>query len=171
VAWEDAKAYCQWVGRRLPTEAEFEYATRAGTDTEYWWGDEKSGWRHVANLADESAKRLYPNFFGNTFIAGYDDGYVRTASVGSFEANPFGLYDMTGNVHEYTADVFYHEYYAISPRKNPSGPSDLLPTIIASRGGGWDTGVGGARSATRSMAAAELSSPMTGFRCAKDASQ
>jgi formylglycine-generating enzyme required for sulfatase activity len=144
VSWEDAQAYCRWAGKRLATEAEFEYATRAGTETKYWWGNGNPGSRRVANIGDESAKRQYSDWI---IMTGYDDGYVRTAPVGSFEANPFGLHDMTGNVWEWTADWYDEQYYGSRPPKNPKGPSKGDYKVF--RGGSWNAVPGLVRSALR----------------------
>lgn len=130
VSWEDAQTYCRWAGKRLPTEAEFEYATRARTKTKYWWGNGNPGSRLIANVGDESLKRQYSDW---PIMVGYDDGSVRTAPVGSFEANQFGLHNMTGNVWEWTADWFDEYYYESSPRKNPQGPSKSSPRWVLVR--------------------------------------
>lgn len=163
VSWEDANAYCRWSGKRLPTEAEFEYATRAGTETKYWWGNSDPGGRRVANIADETARRRYPNW---TITTGYGDGYVRTAPVGLFDVNPFGLYDMIGNVWEWTADWYGEHYYQGSPPRNPQGPSSGEHRVL--RGGSWGPGPGNARSAHRLRLTPSKRFDDIGFRCAQD---
>ncbi len=127
------KRFAAFVGEtRYVTTAEEEdnaYANRGGTQTIYWWGDGNPGSRRVANIGDEAAKRKFPIW---TIMAGYDDGYVRTAPVGSFEPNRFGLHDTTGNVWEWTADWYGNDYYATSPERNPKGPSSGTWRVLRS---------------------------------------
>jgi len=162
VSWNDADAYCRWADKRLPTEAEFEYANRAGTRTVYWWGDGNPGSQRVANIADESASRRFP---GLPVMAGYDDGYERTAPVGSFNPNPWGLYDMIGNVWEWTADWYDEDYYRNSPEQNPTGPNSGKYKVL--RGGSWHNGPLGVRSAYRRSSQPEYRYDHIGCRCAK----
>ncbi len=159
VTWFDAKAYCQWVGKRLPTEAEWEYAARAGSETQHWWGDESPGSRRVGNIPDvysQTAYGLQPSFID------YDDGYERTSPVKSFSPNPWGLHDMSGNVWEWTADWYDLHYYRESSSKNPVGPSDGAQKV--KRGGSWHSYQ---FLKTRAKQSPEDSDDQTGFRCAK----
>jgi formylglycine-generating enzyme required for sulfatase activity len=121
VAYDDALAYCSWAGGRLPTEAEFEYAARGGLKRKrYAWGDEfKPGGKYMANT--------FQGHFPDNNTA--EDGYVGTSPVGSFPANGHGLYDMAGNVWEWTADWYRPDYYQTlaangTVTTNPRGPSD-----------------------------------------------
>ncbi|MEC3906082.1 formylglycine-generating enzyme family protein [Tamlana sp. 2201CG12-4] len=102
VSFEDAEAYCKWAGRRLPTEAEWEYAARANkNNTTYFWGDDKSQLSKMVN----SWEGEFP--VGNTL----EDGFERTAPVKSYLPNDFGLFDMAGNVWEFTSDWYNLRYY------------------------------------------------------------
>jgi sulfatase modifying factor 1 len=116
IAYEDAAAYAQWAGKRLPTEAEWEFAARGGkSDQPYYWGNElKPGNKWVANI--------YQGHFPDRNTK--EDGYQGAAPVQSYPPNRFGLYDMDGNVWEWCSDLYRPDAYQTSTSKNPKGPSD-----------------------------------------------
>jgi formylglycine-generating enzyme len=126
IAFQDAEAYANWVGKTLPTEAEWEFAARGGLDgAEFAWGDElMPGGRHMANI--------WQGNFPHEELA--TDGYKRTSPVGAFPPNGFGLFDMIGNVWEWTTDWYSPRHSADAPKAccipmNPRG---------AHREGSWD---------------------------------
>ena len=149
VSHNDAMAFCQWLSRkegrtyRLPTEAEWEFACRAGTMTLYPNGDDPEGLVVIANVADATLKRKFPNF---SCIEG-DDRFLYTAPVGSFAPNPWGLYDMIGNVWEWCADWYDGRYYPWSSPADPPGAPKAAGRVF--RGGGWRSDAGRCRPADR----------------------
>ncbi len=174
VSWNDAVAFCKWLSRkegktyRLPTEAEWEYACRAGTKTRYYSGDDPETLAKVGNIADAALKGKFPK--ASTIKA--SDGYVFTSPVGKFKANAFELYDMHGNAWQWCADWYDEEYYAKSPANDPGGPVNEDPDNTLSehvlRGGCWVFGPTVARSAFRVGGPPELRGYGTGFRVARN---
>ncbi len=152
VSWHDAVAFCDWLSAwtgdsyRLPTEAEWEYACRAGTTTAYSFGDNKG------DLG------LYAWYDANS--------EARTHPVGEKKANPWGLYDMHGNVGEWCQDWYARDYYKDSPTNNPKGPEETKERVI--RNGSWEYSYGGARSAYRDYAPPLDTYFSVGFRCVRD---
>ena len=171
VDWDDAAAFCKWLSRkegktyRLPTEAEWEYACRAGTTTRYYSGNDPDSLAKVGNVADATYKEKF------SYMAAIkaNDGYVFTSPVGSFKPNAFGLYDMHGNVFQMCSDWYSLKYYAESPAYDPTGPDGPGPgRTHVLRGGCWMYGPIGARSANRYWGGpVNCVCGFTGFRVAR----
>ena len=154
VSWNDAVAFCEWLSRkegkayRLPTEAEWEYACRAGTTTRYYSGDDPETLAKVANVADATFRAGFPGFNPVLFTTiKASDGYVYTSAVGQLKPNAFGLYDMHGNAGQWCADRYDLRYYGNSPTDDPKGPEVGSARVF--RGGSWFKGPLLARSAAR----------------------
>ena len=162
VSWNDAAAFAKWAGKRLPTEAEFEYAARGGlVGKTYAWGDElRPNGKPVANWW----QGVFPE--SNTG----EDGFEARAPVMSFPANGYEVYDMTGNVWEWCADRFDEDYYGRSPGSNPTGPEAGETRVI--RGGSFlcaENYCSNYRVAGRSFATPDSGLNNVGFRCVRDA--
>ena len=164
VSWGDAKAYARWAGKRLPTEAEWEYAARdLGRSPDYPASDNLLFANVYGNIADESVKRV--KFF-YPIVDGYDDGYLYTSPVGSFELSKPGLADMRGNVLEWCADWYSDTYYAKSAKVDPKGPAKTRFKSI--RGASYNRSGEYLRATYRSFYHPSSRFPFLGFRCALD---
>jgi formylglycine-generating enzyme required for sulfatase activity len=172
VSWNDALQFCQWLSRvegkpyRLPTEAEWEYACRAGATTRYSHGHDAEGLEKIGNVADAAFEAQFPELKGEIKAS---DGHAYTSPAGSFLPNRFGLHDMHGNVWEWCADWYEPEYYARSPAHDPTGPDTGAERVY--RGGGWFNCARGCRSASRSAGLPENRNLTLGFRVAAAAEQ
>jgi formylglycine-generating enzyme required for sulfatase activity len=167
VSWNDATAFCTWLSRRegkhyrLPTEAEWEYACRAGTGTRYYCGDDAEGLVLAGNVFDAGARAVLPAWKNNIQ---QDDGYRFTAPVGEFEPNGFGLYDMHGNASEWCADRYSSTAYRLPSTDDPAGPS--IGSCRAIRGGAWTNTAQACRSANRDGQPPDARTCSFGFRIA-----
>jgi formylglycine-generating enzyme required for sulfatase activity len=166
VTWNDAVAFCQWLSRRegrtyrLPTEAEWEYACRAGTTTRYAFGDNPEGLSTFANVFDSAAREAFPAW--RRYALTSSDGYTFTAPVGRFRPNAFGLYDMHGNVWEWCSDWYRDDYYAASPVDDPQGPAS--GHLRSRRGGAWHSFALYVRSSYRNFNTSRSRYPNLGLR-------
>jgi len=152
VSWYDAVAFCDWLSElsgdryRLPTDAEWEYACRAGTTTKYNFGDSTRDLGLYAWYSGNAGKRTHP--------------------VGNLRANAWGLHDMHGNVWEWCSDWYDESYYSRSPSSNPTGPTNGQNRVH--RGGSWGSDASHLRSTNRNYASPDVTISFLGFRCARD---
>jgi formylglycine-generating enzyme required for sulfatase activity len=169
VSWDDAMEFCKKLSAKtgkkvtLPTEAQWEYACRAGTTTAYYTGDELR--KGQANAAISSKPGIWdkPMEWVRKFFPAKAKT-VETTPVGSFPSNGFGLYDMHGNIWEWCADWYGEDYYAKSPKTDPQGPNTGDRRVL--RGGSWGVSPWDCRSAYRGWYAPDYRGRSLGFRVA-----
>lgn len=173
VTWNDAQALATWLSRtegqryRLPTEAEWEYACRAGTRTRYPHGDDPAGLTRTANTFDQAAAPYWERWRAHALPG--SDGHAFTSPVGSHAPNAFGLHDMLGNVWEWTADWHGDTYYGRSPRNDPQGPA--TGTVRVRRGGSWHTWAFYARCSYRNWNSPDTRYTLVGIRLVREEGQ
>jgi formylglycine-generating enzyme len=167
VSWNDAQAYIAWLdtqgqgGYRLPTEAEWEYAARAGSTTAYPWGDEVDDGCADANAADATLADKYPGYVASTCR----DGALNTSRAGAYRANAFGLHDLIGNTSEWVEDCATMSYEALPDDGRADTSGDCASHIV--RGGSWGTMTKDYRVANRMRYAADALDDSIGFRVAR----
>src|SRR5262249_38647142 len=177
VNWHDAQEFCDWLSRRegrtyrLPTEAEWEYACRAGTKTRFTNGDAPEGLASVADSRDQSLAKRWDTSTVKKYGADptaakvqlWDDGFGFTAPVGSFQPNAVGLYDMLGNVGEFCRDWYQSDYYRESPELDPKGPVTKREDHVV-RGGTFLNGTDAVRATSRIKCPDAYRNYVIGFR-------
>jgi sulfatase modifying factor 1 len=182
VTSDDALAFCRWLSQeekkvyRLPTEAEWEYACRAGTTTRFFSGDTVDDVKGTANVLDQALIEKWANAARDLKLGKphrynvpvpWDDGHPFTAPVGRFKANAFGLFDMHGNVAEWCADWYDKDYYRSSPAVDPKGPEQSNARVV--RGGTFLSNHKAARATMRVASLPDYHNYVIGFRIALEA--
>jgi formylglycine-generating enzyme required for sulfatase activity len=168
VSWNDAVAYAEWLSvktghhYRLPSSSEWEYAARAGVDAALPWSPAMQAACEYANVADRSAARRYPKWS----VFACKDGYVNTSAVASFKANAFGIYDMLGNVLEWTEDCWHDDYSKTPVDGSARMDGDCVEHEL--RGGSWFSSPAFVRLSYRNHSASSYRSSSVGVRLVRE---